>query len=217
MSQTGEIHHWNAIGFADDMNFLAVSITEEQSIDTICHNLNTIRQTASDCIRASGGSFGLPKCSWWCSAPINNNKIWDEYPSPFPLQLASTATVQPITIHQMRERQPHCQLGVHLVPSLSPKCQIQLLVNQSKELKVTLRRNSITAHVEILRYMGLTVYLGRYIVYCLLRLLHEGFWHHDPTCGTRWFDQQWLSWFSNTKQSRFTRTIRDPDLRGNEG
>ena len=45
----------------------------------------------------------------------------------------------------MQERQPHHQLGVHLVPSLSPKCQIQPLANRGKELKVTLRRNSITA------------------------------------------------------------------------
>ena len=128
------------------MNFLAMSTTEEQSIETICHNLNTIGQTASDCTRASGGSFGLPKCSWRCSTPINPNKIRDEYPSQFPLQLTSTANTQPSMIHQMQEHQPRRQLGVHLVRSLSPKYQIQLLTNRSKELKVTLCRNSITAH-----------------------------------------------------------------------
>ena len=52
---SGEIRHWNTFVFGDDMNSLAVSTTEEQSIETICHNLNTIGQTASDCIRASGG------------------------------------------------------------------------------------------------------------------------------------------------------------------
>ena len=78
--------------------------------------------------------------------PINNNKIRDEYPSLFPLRLTSTATTQISMIHQMQEHQPHHQLGVHLVPSLSPKCQIQLLTNWTKELKVTLRWNSITAH-----------------------------------------------------------------------
>ena len=33
----------------------------------------------------------LPKCSWRCSTPFNNNKIQDEYPSDFPLQLTSPA------------------------------------------------------------------------------------------------------------------------------
>ena len=68
------------------------------------------------------------------------------YPSDFPLQLTSPATTQPSMIHQMEAHQPHRQLGVHLVPSLSPKYQIQLLTNRSNKLKVTLRRNSITAH-----------------------------------------------------------------------
>ena len=67
------------IKFADDMNFLAMSTTEEQSVETICHNLNTIEQTARDCIKASGRSFGLPKCSWCYSTPLYNNKIRDEY------------------------------------------------------------------------------------------------------------------------------------------
>ena len=80
--RSGEIRHRNAFMFTDDMNFLAVSTTEEQSIETICHNLNTIGQTASDCILASRGSFGLPKCNWLCSTPINNNKIRDEYTHP---------------------------------------------------------------------------------------------------------------------------------------
>ena len=99
-------------------------------------------------IRASGGSFDLPKCSWHCSTPLYNNKIRDEYPSQFPVQSTSTANAQPSTVHQMRDNQPHCQLGVHLLPSLSPKYQIQLLENQSKELRVTLNtnRNNITAH-----------------------------------------------------------------------
>ena len=43
------------------------------------------------------------------------------YPSPFSLQLTSTAATQPSIIHQMQEHQRHCQLGVQLVPSLSPK------------------------------------------------------------------------------------------------
>ena len=78
------------------------------------------------------------------------HEIRDECPSHFPLlQLASTANFQPITIHQMQQNQPHRQLGFHLVPLLSPKPQLQLLQlleNRSRDLKVTLRRNRITAH-----------------------------------------------------------------------
>ena len=80
---SGEIRHRNAFIFADDMNFLAMSTTEEQSIETICHNLNTIGQTASDCMKAPGGLVGLPKCSWRCSTPLyRQNPRWIPIPIP---------------------------------------------------------------------------------------------------------------------------------------
>ena len=62
----------------------------------------------------------------------------------------------------MRKNQPHHQLGVHLVPLLSPKHQIQLLENRSKELKVTLHKNIITAHQAVTIFEH---YIAPYISY----------------------------------------------------
>ena len=67
--RSGEIRKRNSQALADDMNLTSMDTTTKQSISTVCSTLQTLGQAVNDCIRASGGSLNLSKCSWRCSIP----------------------------------------------------------------------------------------------------------------------------------------------------
>ena len=62
---TGEVRTDNGIVFADDITQISMSSLEHHSNATDLSTLQKSVELANNCLRASGGSFSIPKCSFW--------------------------------------------------------------------------------------------------------------------------------------------------------
>jgi len=128
------------------MNFASLDTTQKLSIDQVCSNIWSIGQTANDCIRASGGSFNLAKCSWRCSKPIMVREKPDVEEITRDLAIVPTQDSPAVHIPCLSKGTPHRQLGVQLVPSLSPTPQLDLLRQKCHNFGSIMRRNTLTTH-----------------------------------------------------------------------
>ena len=144
--RTGEKKSSNSNAFADDMNFASMDTTQKLSVEQVCSNLQIMGQTANDCIRASGGSFNLAKCSWRCSKPtvIYGKPEVEEIIRD--LEIVPTQDSSAVHIPRLSKETPHRQLGVQLVPSLSPSPQLDLLRLKCLKFGSIMRRNTLTNH-----------------------------------------------------------------------
>ena len=103
-------------------------------------------QTANDCIRTSGGSFNLAKCSWRCSKPILVREKVDVEEITQDLAIIPTQDCPAVHIPRLSKGTPHRQLGVQLVPPLSPTPQLDLVRQNCHKYSSIMRRNMLTTH-----------------------------------------------------------------------
>lgn len=143
---TGVQQSRNSNAFADDMNVLSMNTTRKLSMEKICEDIRRIGQRANDCIRASGGSFNLQKCSWRCSVPIKYQGKADVTEIHRELEIIPSPGSPSEIIPRLPKGTPHRQLGVQLVPSLSPNPQLALLRQKCFRFKATIRQNSLSPH-----------------------------------------------------------------------
>jgi len=62
------------------------------------------------------------------------------------LEIVPTQDSLAVNIPRLSKRTPHCQLGVQLVPSLSPTPQLDLLRQKCHNFGSIMRRNTLTTH-----------------------------------------------------------------------
>lgn len=144
--RSGETRTRNSQALADDMNLTSMDTTSRQSTSDICSNLQTLGQAVNDCIRASGGSLNLSKCSWRCSIPSKSRGKMDVHDIEREMHIIPTPGSPAVTIPRLSKSTPHRQLGVQIVPSMSVKPQVALLQKRCRAFAATISRNSLSTH-----------------------------------------------------------------------
>mmetsp|Transcript_19220 Transcript_19220/g.29702 ORF Transcript_19220/g.29702 Transcript_19220/m.29702 type:complete len:218 (-) Transcript_19220:903-1556(-) len=128
------------------MMSLSMDTTNKLSITQVCENIQNMGQLVNDCIRASGGSLNLSKCSWHCSVPTRSKGKPDVREIAHEPQIFPTHESPAVTIPRLLKGTPHRQLGVQVIPSLSPKPQLALLQQKCHTFALQIRRNSLSPH-----------------------------------------------------------------------
>ena len=124
--------------------------------------LTSITQLANNNLRASGGSFSIPKCSFR-NLLLNPKGVLHDVSGTFNVQ--STPTTEHQQLHQMMRSEPHHTLGVHLTPDRRPTTQYNILIRQSKALGARIANNPLNSqHL----YTAITQYIQSSITFALV-------------------------------------------------
>ena len=129
---TGGVRTNNGIVFADDLTQISISSLEHRSNTTNISTLQKSVQLANNCLRSSGGSFSIQKCSF---RHLDIDRKWtlrDVPNSQFTIQPTPTSDHQIFTLFD--KTKPQKVLGVHTVPTNSTTYQWGILLQRSQAI-----------------------------------------------------------------------------------